>query len=212
MQPEPPLGSVAEDDVTELRHPPLQALQVLAVVAELDDVVRLRGEPKLSVDDLVAVVAEVGRDLDPTQEVGVADELAVEEGGLIDDVRSGAHRGERLRLRTLISRDAALRAPELHDAFGKAFRETLEMAPFVLLSLAPQNLGLGVVRIGSGEHAAGDERLELRQPPALDVVVEIARRIDVPSLDLLHGIIVAPSYTGSCRTRVPYAWQSATAG
>ena len=47
VQPKPLLFAVAENDVAQFGHPPLQAFEMLAVVAELDQVVGLAVRPSL---------------------------------------------------------------------------------------------------------------------------------------------------------------------
>ena len=96
----------AEDDVQELRPPPLDRRQLLDVRADLEDGAGLHVAGELGVGDLVVPGAEGARRLarrvvHAEQEVGVAAPGPVEERGLVDDVRAGAHRRDRLGGRRL---------------------------------------------------------------------------------------------------------------
>ena len=86
----------AEHHVHLVRLGLLHLGQQVAVEGELQHVRRLGVAPELGVDDFVAVVAEGGGLVHLAQEVRVADEVAVQERGLVDDRRAGAHGGQRL--------------------------------------------------------------------------------------------------------------------
>ncbi len=74
--------------------------QQVAVERELQHVRRLGVAAELGVDDFVAVVAERGGARHLAQEVRVADEVAVQEGGLVDEVGAGLEGDEGLARRT----------------------------------------------------------------------------------------------------------------
>ena len=161
MQSKPLLFAVTENDVAQFGHPPLQAFEMLAVVAQLDQVVGSCGQAQLGIDDLVAVAAESRRCGDAAQKVGVSDECAVEEGGLIDDRRTGLHRLERTPLRLPKRLDSSLRPLELGDFAAVEPPEPVEMRALVLVALASEQLRVGILRIGARDRSAGDEDLEL---------------------------------------------------
>ena len=73
--------------------------QQVAVERELQHVPGRRRPAELSVDDFVAVVAQSGGARHLAQEVRVADEVAVQEGGLVDEVGAGLQGDEGLRRR-----------------------------------------------------------------------------------------------------------------
>ena len=80
-EPEAVLLAGAEDDVDPLGLAALEASDLLAVEAELEEEVGLGAAGELRVGDLVAPVAEVGRAVvDAEEEVGVAGPAVVEEG------------------------------------------------------------------------------------------------------------------------------------
>ena len=87
---------VPEQHVDLRRLEPLDARDLLAVEAELQDVGGLRVPGELRVERLVAPRAERRRRLDAHQEVGVTAPAVAREDALVDDVDAGAHRGDRL--------------------------------------------------------------------------------------------------------------------
>ena len=102
---------VRRDDVRFLRLAALQALEQARVHAELEDRARACLRRELRVRDLVRPVAEIARARDLAQEIGAAVPAVVGERRLVDDVRAGAHRGERRRYAVGVGRRADL----LHD-------------------------------------------------------------------------------------------------
>ena len=115
-----PLFTAAQHDVAVLGHAALQAFEVLAVVTDLDQKIGLGIQRELSVHNLVTVVAEFGRPLDAPEEIGVAEELAVEECRLVDDLGAALHRLERLPIGCAKTCDPLLRAVEFDDVAGMA--------------------------------------------------------------------------------------------
>ena len=92
-------GAATERDVQPLRSDALDPLELVDVRADLEDRARLDVAGELRVGDLVVVRAPDRRPfrvVDAQQEVGVAAPGPVEERGLVDDVRPGGHRGDRL--------------------------------------------------------------------------------------------------------------------
>ena len=61
------------------------------------------------------------------------------------------------------------------------------MPAFVLVSLAANQRGALVIVIRTQQPLARHERFELRQPLALEVVVEIACRVNEPPVEALHA-------------------------
>ena len=89
----------AERDVHPLRPDALEPLELVHVGADLEDGARLDVTGQLRVGHFVVPGSPAGRPvrrLDPEQEIRVAAERAVEERGLVDDVRAGGHRLDRL--------------------------------------------------------------------------------------------------------------------
>ena len=119
-QPIVPFFTAAQHDVAVLGHAALQAFEVLAVVADLDQKIGLGMQRELGVHYLVTVVAEFGRPLDAPEEVGVAEELAVEECRLVDDLRPSLHRLERAPIGCAKTCDPLFRAVEFDDVAGMA--------------------------------------------------------------------------------------------
>ena len=78
---------------------PWRRCEQVRVDADLEQRAALDGPSELRVGDLVAPRPEARGSIDPEQEVGVADPAAVEERGLVDDVGTAAHRGQRRGLR-----------------------------------------------------------------------------------------------------------------
>ena len=98
-EPEAVLLARAEDDVDALGLAALEASDLLAVEAELEEEVGLGAAGELRVGDLVAPGAEVGRAVVYAEEkVRVAGPAVVEEGALVDDLGAIAH-GREGRLR-----------------------------------------------------------------------------------------------------------------
>ena len=85
----------AEYEMPERRSRSLQALHVLAVVAQLQQEVGFRVQRQLRVDDLVTPRPMFARGGNAAQEVGAAEKRAVEQRRLIDDRRAARHRVER---------------------------------------------------------------------------------------------------------------------
>src|SRR5207237_4240609 len=131
LQPQLFLGAVAKDQRNVLRLNILNGGDLLGVDAALEDSRRLRLPGQLGVGDLVAVGAELAGAVDPQQEVGMATPAAVEEGALVDDVDTLAHRSDGLGVSLGKAGGRAVRERELdHSAVARS--QGGQMASFVL--------------------------------------------------------------------------------
>ena len=110
-------GAAAERHVHQLRAQALENGELLRVQAQLQHRRALGVPRELRVPDLVAPRPELARRLDAAQEVGEAKPPPVEERGLVDDRRPGAHGGHGRFRRGAIARPAvSLRNVDLLDA------------------------------------------------------------------------------------------------
>ena len=125
--------------------------QQVAVERELQHVRRLGVTAELGVDDFVAVVAERGGARHLAQEVRVADEVAVQEGGLVDEVGAGVEGEEGLRgrlgwvARCLLDLDDGA-AGAFHFAFQVGQVRSLELVAALEEQLGVL-VGLGLLRL-----------------------------------------------------------------
>ena len=95
-------AAVAEDHVHPLRQHALLAREQFRVHAHLHERRRFRGARELRVANLVVIVAEVRRAVDPDREIGHARPARthrgqVHERGTVDRLRAVAHRQQRIR-------------------------------------------------------------------------------------------------------------------
>ncbi len=155
------LRAIAVHDVAEIRHNALQAGEVFAVVAELHQIIGFGGECELRVHDLVAVCAQRRRPFDANEKIGVTDEGAVEERGLIDHAHAIAHRLQRPPLRFEVGLDARIGSRELLDLAGVPFVQSGEVPTLVLFAFAPHQVAAFVGRVGFEQFTARDQRLQL---------------------------------------------------
>ena len=170
----------------EDRRATLQPFDLFAVVAELQEEMRLRAERQLGVDDLVAPAPARARTLDAAQKVGPPDELPVEERRLSDRLRAGVHRRKRFGFggpHRFERVDQPWREDD--EAFAVLGAEALEHPPFVLLAFG-RDQPFGFVGRGAHGFTHGDATLEPAEVHAFEIVVEIGRRIDEATADELH--------------------------
>src|ERR1700733_14946699 len=126
------------------------------------------------------MAAEIRRPLGAAQEIGASEELTVEEGCLIDHARTRAHRGERLPLSVPIRVDAVLAALELNDAVRIYLPQAFKMGELVLLAFAAEQFRLLVLPIRPLQRSPRDERLEIGETLALEVIIEVACGVKKP--------------------------------
>ena len=172
----------------ELLHPGQQ----VAVERELQHVRRLGVAAELGVDDFVAVVAERGGTRHLAQEVRVADEVAVQEGGLVNEVGAGRAGRRGLRRRTWLGcqvlgdfDDGA--AGALHFAFQVGQVRSLE-----LVAAFEEQLG---VLVGLGLCAfkrlvVERAQVECRQVRALVEVHEVGGGEEEFRAQALHSVVL----------------------
>ena len=103
-------------------------------------------------------------------------QLAVEEGGLVDDVAPGAHRLLGLARGALPVPFAVVAGDLDRDDVAPVGEQLREVSALVLLPLAPDQLGLSVLDVRLDELAARDLELELRQVLAREVGRHVGRR------------------------------------
>jgi hypothetical protein len=92
---------VAEHQVHSRGTPALEALELVRVEEQLEDVARLRVAPELRVVDLVGPRPKVGRLVDANQEVRVPEPPIAGEAALMQDLAAFAHPCDRA-LRALL--------------------------------------------------------------------------------------------------------------
>ena len=161
----------AEDDVDPLGLAALEASDLLAVEAELEQEVGLGAPGELGVGDLVAPGAEVGRAVVyAEEEVGVAGPAVVEEGALVDDLGAVAHGREGGLCRCL--RAAFWSRRNLDDVLA-GFLQRLEIGRLVLVALASDQIGPDRPAVRRVETPLDNREIELRQMRALEEVVEV---------------------------------------
>ena len=98
-QPVWPAGTVAGDDRQELRRTSLQDGKAVGIHGHLQQRGDLDLSRQLRVRHVVGPVAQRTGPVRPLlQEIGVTAPDAVEEGGLVDNVDAGPHRGQRVLL------------------------------------------------------------------------------------------------------------------
>ena len=132
----------AEDDVDALGLAALEASDLLAVEAELEEEVGLGAPGELRVGDLVAPGAEVGRAVVyAEEEVGVSGPAVVEEGALVDDLGAGAHGREGGLCRCARRRRRSVEG-NLDDVLAGVLQR-LEIGRLVLVALASDQVGIG---------------------------------------------------------------------
>ena len=134
---------------------PVSARELLGVEAELEDVSRLRGASELRVGGLVGAVRL------PLEKVRDPAPPVVDEDALVDDVDAS-----RERLRGLGG--GALPVEPTLDLCDvePATAELVEVGALVLVTLAPDQLGLSVLRGRAAEPRRG--RRQARAPPGAD--------------------------------------------
>ena len=171
--------TVAGHDRDRLGRDALEPCELVRVDAHLEDRGGLDALGELRVGDVVAPRAEVRRAVvAPEQEVRVPAPAAVEERALEDDVRPGAHRGERLGLGVAQLRGRPrLAARHLHDR-PALLAERLDVQRLVLVAAPPDELQLRVVADGLLELAARTQLLERHQVVALEEADEVCRGHD----------------------------------
>lgn len=113
----------------------------LAVEAQSQYEPGLLAAGQLGVDDFVAPGAETGGALHAAQEVGMADQILVQQRRLIDDRRALPHGGEGLRRQRF---GVVLLALDLHD-LAVRFLQLAEVAHLEVMALALDQLRVVVV-------------------------------------------------------------------
>src|SRR5579883_2988456 len=73
-----------------------------------------------------------------------------------------------------------------------ALGQRLEIAPFVLVAFAREQLRRRVVALGRGAQALRDLAVQLRQVDALEVIGEVRRCVDEAPVNLLHVYLLRP--------------------
>ena len=131
------------------------------------------------------MVPKLARLFDPDKKVGMAPPVPVEERALIDDVGSGLHGGDRLRMRLLQVGDRALGKREL-DGLQALRPEPGQMLAFVLQAPTAEHVQHRVVTFRPSDLAACGSQLLLGQVLALEKARQIGRADDQPALKELH--------------------------
>src|SRR5215211_3416983 len=165
----------------------LEARDLRAVEAELQQVRRLRPPRELRVGDLVAPVAERGRRVDALEEVGEpAPPVGRDQDALVDHLGAGTHRLLGLARGALeIPVLLALAAKDRDDVL--AVREQrVEVRALVLVALAPDQRALRVIALRPRDLTARDAELEPSQMPARQERAQIRGREEEPAVPLLH--------------------------
>ncbi len=128
----------AEHHVEPLRHPALDGRDLVRVPGELEHGGRLRAPRKLGVVGLVAPRAEVGRLVDPHDEVGAAAPAVPRERRLVDHLGASTHRVDRGCVR-LLECARFLRQLDLDDGVTRR-PQLLEVRGFVRVPLLRDEL------------------------------------------------------------------------
>ncbi len=136
------LSARTEYEIAVGRHRALQPRDVFAVVAQLQEKVRLGVQREFGVDDLVAPRPAFARRLDAPQKVGAAEKRAVEKRRLIDHGCAAGHRGERFRFRRRHLRERVVLKPRFEHDHRVAVQppQIVEVARFVRVAFAGDEL------------------------------------------------------------------------
>ena len=161
-----------EDDVREVGREVLGLFERLAVEGELERVLRTGMPRQLRVQHLVAPGAERRGPVDPLQEVRDSPPALREEHGLVDVVRAPPHR---LRGAARAGLEVAPGAQTHLDDGAARIVERREERLFVLLALAPEELGIGVLVARPPAFSQGHRQLQLGQVLAGQEAAQVRR-------------------------------------
>ena len=188
-------GGTAQDDVERGGLDALDGGQHVHVHADLEHGGRFDVASELGVRDLVVIWAPSARPIrvvHPKQEVRVAAPGAIEERGLVDDVRSGSHRPLRLgrgrpQLLAAILDRSVERDLDHRSALAGELRQ---VATLVLLAAPAQDVQLRIGHMRALREARQNGPFERGQVLALEIADQVGRRVDGRSVDQLHRRIV----------------------
>ena len=115
----------------------------------------------------------------------MAPPAAVEEGALLDDVDTLAHRGDGLGVSLGKASGRAIRERELDDS-AMAGSQRGQMASFVLEAATGQDLEFRVLPLRTVDLTASGSQLLLGEVLAFEKACQIGRAHDQPALKKLH--------------------------
>jgi hypothetical protein len=163
--------AVAEHEVHAGGPDALQALELVGVVEQLEDVARAGAVAELGVVDLVGPRSQRGRLLDPHEEVREPDPALAQEAALVDDLAALAHRGERPRGELGAVGVRVVEGDDVEPLRPQAFEDLVLVAPAAL----EQEVQGGGQRFGV-ELAAPVEQVQVGPVLAREESREGARR------------------------------------
>ena len=175
------LPVIAEHDVHPFGRAALNARDVLAIVRELDDEVRLVLQREFRIGDLVTPRPARARRFRPEQKIGLTEKRSVEERALIDDGRPGFHGTSRLRHGRFDAGAAFRRRFDLDEARVPR-AQGFQVGALVLETFGGDQRNRGIL-FGPRAQAFGNAALERDQVAAFQIVVEIGGRIDESSVE-----------------------------
>ncbi len=177
--------AVAEHQVHRLGVSPLKAGQELRIQTGLQQSGGLRAPSQFGVDDLVGMVAQPAGPIRLLQEVGISKPTAVEQGGLIDDVRACSHRLERSPMGFKVGVAGCGGGGHGHDRLtlvAVAGKLTL----LVLGAEACDQLELRIAALRPLDFAPSSRHLLLRQMRAFEEAGEVARAENDVNVNQMH--------------------------
>ena len=186
------VGAPSERDVQPLWVNALQDGELVDVAADLEDRAGLDVPGQLGVGDLVmerAVRAwPIGR-FAPQQKVGVPSPPAIEEGGLVDDLRARRHRLDGLVRRHPQRLDVVGCVGIAGDDHHRATicRQLGKVALLVLIAALPKHVELGIGQVRPCREAGEDRPLELGQVLTGKKAHEVRGGVDRLAVDELHA-------------------------
>src|SRR5205823_4457957 len=119
------------------------------------------------------------------QEVGMTTPAAVEEGALVDDVDTLAHRSDGLGVSLGKAGGRAVREGKF-DHSAMACSQGGQMASFVLKASPGQNLEFRIFPLRALDFTTGRRQLLLGEVFALQKARQIGRAHDQPAIEKLH--------------------------
>ena len=125
----------------------------------------------------------------------MSDERSIEEGRLVDVTRAFTHGRYGSRGRFLVRGEAAAGAEKLFDLVARLQRG--EVGELVLFAFIAQQLRTAVFVPRGSKRAGRDLLFELGEVPALQEIVQVARRENELPIESVHGPTI-PEAKGIC--------------